>query len=205
MIKPRKQLPFALLLSIGIHVIIFSILYISFSKTTTTAVYHDEVVKYKKNDELSDKIINNEASNIGAIETMEENKQKHSSPTNQLDVLQTEYESASSKENTVKTHELIEAQTVSAETAIHVEQPIQSKAALNQDKESALITGVNDTGLLPTDLPDHTESVNKSESVLKTELEEINAQLSAAINEVKERNQEKISQQRQQQLYVSDD
>lgn len=204
MIKPRKQLPFALLLSIAIHVIIFSILYISFSKTNTTAVYRDEVIEYKNNNELSDKTMNDEASTIGVIKTIEEKKQKHSSPTDQLDVLQTEYESTPSKENTVKTHELIEAQAVSAETAIHVEQSIQIKAALNQDQESALITGVNDTGLLPTDLPEHTKSVNKIESVLKTELEEVNAQLSAAINEVKERNQKKINQQRQQQIHVSD-
>ncbi len=204
MIKPRKQLPFALLFSIAIHVVVLSILYISFSKTDTTAVYRDEVIEYKKNNELSDKAINDKASTISVIDTVKENKQKHALPTNQLDVLQTEYESTSSKENTVKTYELIETQAVSAETAIHVEQSIQSKDALNQTKESALITGVNATGLLPTDIPEHTESVDKSESVLKTELEEVNAQLSAAINEVKERNQKKINQQRQQQIYVSD-
>lgn len=204
MIKFQKTSSFALLFSIAIHVIIFSILYISFSKTNTADVYRDEFVKYKKNNELSDKAINNKASTISVIETVEENKQKHASPTNQLDVLQTEYESTPSKESTVETHELIEAKAVSAETAQNVEQYTQSKAALNQDQESALITGVNATGLLPTDLPEHTESVDKSESVLKTELEEVNAQLSAAINEVKERNQKKINQQRQQQIYVSD-
>lgn len=76
MIKFQKTSSFALLFSVAIHVVVLSILYINFSKTNTTAVYRDEFVKYKKNNELSDKVVNDKASTISVIETVEENKQK---------------------------------------------------------------------------------------------------------------------------------
>lgn len=206
MIKLQKTSSFALLFSVAIHVIVFSILYINFSKTKTADVYPDKIVFHtSSNSELSDKVINDKTSTISTVKIIEEDQQKRSSSTGSLEVLETKYESTPFKENTVEANKRIEAKAVSAETALDVEQSVQNKTALNQDKETTLITGVNDTGLIPTDLPERTEGVNKSESVLKMELEEVNAELSAAINEVKERNQKKINQQRQQQIYVSED
>ena len=58
----------------------------------------------------------------------------------------------------------------------------------------------NEAGLLATDVPIEKEQIkiDKEYVSMKSEVEEVNNRLSAAINEVKKRNQQKIDQMEQQ-------
>ncbi|MFC6205041.1 hypothetical protein ACFPZK_10020 [Psychrobacter urativorans] len=58
----------------------------------------------------------------------------------------------------------------------------------------------NEAGLLAMDVPSSNAVVktNKQHSAMKLEVDQTNEQLSAAINEIKNRNQQKIDQRKQE-------
>ena len=77
---------------------------------------------------------------------------------------------------------------------------ISKEAALTSANNQTLNAIKNDASLLDTDVPIQKEQVkiDKEYLSMKSEVEEVNNRLSAAIDEVKKRNQQKIDQMEQQ-------
>lgn len=206
MIKLRKKLSSALLFSIAIHVIIFSILYINFSETETIKnpdIFEQKSMAYKTGDEqLSTKIIREDHLEVESIKKIAEDAQKLSLQTDDLKSLDHKNERASLEKDTLDTYTITKEIVVSDK---NLEQPLQDKSPLNYDEDSTPIDPITDAGLTSIDVPGQVKGnseIREIENSLVSEVEEVNAQLSAAINEVKKRNQQKIDQQRQQQTYT---
>lgn len=209
MIKLRKKLSSALLFSIAIHVIIFSILYIDFSETKTIKnpdIFEQKSTAYKiGNEQLSTKIVSEDSLEVDSIKKTAEDEQKLSLQTDDLKSLDNKDERESLGKDTLDTYTITKEVIVSDKNS---KQFLQDKGALDYDKDPTPIDTVNDPVLTSIDVPNQVRrnsEIREIENSLVSEVEEVNAQLSAAINEVKERNQQKIDQQRQQQTYVSED
>lgn len=209
MIKLRKKLSSALLFSIAIHVLIFSILYINFSETETiksTEIFEQKSTAYKAGDEqLSTKIVGEDNLEADSIKKTAEDEKKLLSQTHDLESLDSKDEKESLGKDTLNTYRITKEVVVSDKNS---KQFLQDKGVSDYDKDPTPIDTVNNAVLTSIDVPNQLmqkSEVREIENSLVSEVEEVNAQLSAAINEVKERNQKKIDQQRQQQTYVSED
>ena len=86
-------------------------------------------------------------------------------------------------------------------------QPDDPSQPIITSADDNLETIKNNAGLLDMDVPTQKRTVNIDKDYLaaKSEVEEINDQLSAAINEVKKRNQQKIDGRQQQRNEISKD
>ncbi|WP_367109802.1 hypothetical protein [uncultured Psychrobacter sp.] len=220
MIRSKKQWSSALLFSIAIHVVIFLVLYINFSQTDTTKdsnPYNNERMVHEARDEQlplkttsTDAPFETNTSNVMASTVIVEDEQKlllQTEQTNGLSTLHNKKElepkesSKSLREDMLETHTNIVDMVVYEQ---NLEPLLQDENTIDYDENIPFIATANDAGLLSIDIPTvigETE-VNESQNLLKGEIEEVNTQLSAAINEIKERNQQKINQQRQQQTYT---
>lgn len=200
MIKLRKKLSSALLFSIAIHVIIFSILYINFSETKTiknSDIFEQKNIVHKTgNEQLSTKVISEDSLEADSIKKTAEDEQKLLLQTNDLKSLDNKDERESLGKDTLDTYTITKEIIVSDKKS---KQFLQDKGALDYDKDPTPIDTVNDPVLTSIDVPNQVRGnseIREIENSLVSEVEEVNAQLSAAINEVKERNQKKIDQQR---------
>lgn len=206
MIKLRKKLSSALLFSIAIHVIIFSILYINFRETDTIKnidIFEQKSTAYKTgNEQLSTKIISEDNLEVDSIKKTAEDEQKLLLQTDDLKSLDDKDERESLGKDTLETYTVTKEIIVSDKNSKPF---LQDKGALDYGKDPTPIDTINDPVLTSIDVPGQVRGNSETreiENSLVSEVEEVNAQLSAAINEVKERNQKKIDQQRQQQTYT---
>lgn len=216
MIRSKKQWSSALLFSIAIHAVIFLMLYINFSQTDTTKnsnPYNNERMVHEARDEQlplkttsTDAPFETNTSNVMASKVIVEDEQKlllQTEQTNGLSTLHNKKElkpkesSKSLREDMLETHTNIVDMVVYEQ---NLEPLLQDESTVGYDENILSITAADDTGLLSTDVPNKIRETEISESgnSLKGEIEKVNTQLSAAINEIKERNQQKINQQRQQ-------
>lgn len=211
MIKPRKRWPFALLFSIAVHAVILFILYINFSKTDTIKNSNSHSNKRtsleNKKEQLLEKVtttalVQSSTDKEIASNRIIEDEQKIFLRTQRNDDAKT-LENTGEKETL--TEGVLGTNTDIVVSEQNLEPALQNRNSIDDDENILLHTATNNAGLLSTDIPKKIKEtkINESEQALKAQVEDINTQLSAAINEVKERNQQKINQHRQQQAYTS--
>ena len=211
MIKPRKRWPFALLFSIAVHAVILFILYINLSKTDTiknSNLHSNKRTSLEnKKEQLLEKVtttalVQSSTDKEIASNRIIEDEQKIFLRTQRNDDSKT-LENTGEKETL--TEGVLGTNTDTVVSEQNLEPALQNRNSIDDDENILLDTATNNAGLLSTDIPKKIKEtkINESEQALKAQVEDINTQLSAAINEVKERNQQKINQHRQQQAYTS--
>lgn len=218
MMRIQNKLSFALLFSTAIHLAVFSVLYTHFSQINTqkdSNLYNSKRATHKDREEhLLKELAGTDASietntNVIASKVTLEGEQKlflQAEQNNDLRALEAIEEKETLREAPSKTDKNSVNMVVPEQ---NLEHPLQKRSTLNYDEDALSITNIKDTGLLNNDTPNTVRKtkIDESEKLLKAHVEDVNTQLSAAINEIKERNQKKINQQRQQQAYtyVSED
>ena len=218
----EKWLP-TLMLAILVHAGIFYALYISLSNKNTTESTVITVIKKSSEiaiDSNSDypaiktyttKPDNNEvALNLNSDPTTSVTAAEKSTPiTAQTSKLITAQNKISAIKEKNKL-ELKSVETVKNTTAAKPNdktQPLETKQLIPVDAnvvvdDEYLLALKNEAGLLAMDVPSSTTVVktNKQHTAMKLEVDQTNEQLSAAINEVKNRNQRQIAQDQQPQF-----
>lgn len=211
----EKWLP-TLMLAILLHVGIFYILYISFSgkdNVSENTANKDDTSKSSTAIDLT--------SDYPAIQTQTDTSNSDK-PDVALDLNSEPTESVTAAEkstpittpnklSTTKAKnelELKSAETVKNTTAAKPNdktQPLETKQLIPVDAnvvvdDEYLLALKNEAGLLAMDVPSSNAVVktNKQHSAMKLEVDQTNEQLSAAINEIKNRNQQKIDQRKQE-------
>lgn len=211
----EKWLP-TLILAILLHVGIFYILYISFSgkdDVSENTANKDDTSKSSTAIDLT--------SDYPAIQTQTDTSNSDK-PDVALDLNSEPTESVTAAEkstpittpnklSTTKAKnelELKSAETVKNTTAAKPNdktQPLETKQLIPVDAnvvvdDEYLLALKNEAGLLAMDVPSSNAVVktNKQHSAMKLEVDQTNEQLSAAINEIKNRNQQKIDQRKQE-------
>ncbi|MFZ2554239.1 hypothetical protein [Psychrobacter urativorans] len=211
----EKWLP-TLMLAILLHVGIFYILYISFSgkdDVSENTANKDDTSKSSTAIDLT--------SDYPAIQTQTDTSNSDK-PDVALDLNSEPTESVTAAEkstpittpnklSTTKAKnelELKSAETVKNTTAAKPNdktQPLETKQLIPVDAnvvvdDEYLLALKNEAGLLAMDVPSSNAVVktNKQHSAMKLEVDQTNEQLSAAINEIKNRNQQKIDQRKQE-------
>lgn len=211
----EKWLP-TLILAILLHVGIFYILYISFSgkdNVSENTANKDDTSKSSTAIDLT--------SDYPAIQTQTDTSNSDK-PDVALDLNSEPTESVTAAEkstpittpnklSTTKAKnelELKSAETVKNTTAAKPNdktQPLETKQLIPVDAnvvvdDEYLLALKNEAGLLAMDVPSSNAVVktNKQHSAMKLEVDQTNEQLSAAINEIKNRNQQKIDQRKQE-------
>lgn len=211
----EKWLP-TLMLAILLHVGIFYILYISFSgkdDVSENTANKDDTSKSSTAIDLT--------SDYPAIQTQTDTSNSDK-PDVAIDLNSEPTESVTAAEkstpittpnklSTTKAKnelELKSAETVKNTTAAKPNdktQPLESKQLIPVDAnvvvdDEYLLALKNEAGLLAMDVPSSNAVVktNKQHSAMKLEVDQTNEQLSAAINEIKNRNQQKIDQRKQE-------
>lgn len=211
----EKWLP-TLMLAILLHVGIFYILYISFSgkdDVSENTANKDDTSKSSTAIDLT--------SDYPAIQTQTDTSNSDK-PDFALDLNSEPTESVTAAEkstpittpnklSTTKAKnelELKSAETVKNTTAAKPNdktQPLETKQLIPVDAnvvvdDEYLLALKNEAGLLAMDVPSSNAVVktNKQHSAMKLEVDQTNEQLSAAINEIKNRNQQKIDQRKQE-------
>lgn len=211
----EKWLP-TLILAILLHVGIFYILYISFSgkdNVSENTANKDDTSKSSTAIDLT--------SDYPAIQTQTDTSNSDK-PDVALDLNSepTESVTAAEKSTPITTPnklsatkaknelELKSAETVKNTTAAKPNdktQPLETKQLIPVDAnvvvdDEYLLALKNEAGLLAMDVPSSNAVVktNKQHSAMKLEVDQTNEQLSAAINEIKNRNQQKIDQRKQE-------
>lgn len=209
MIKIRKRISVALLSSIVVHILVITALYISYSDTDTdtdtdkSTIHSTEksVFSEGKTKPFPDKQLSSDSFEQSNAIKMNDAKPKLMTLTNEKEVLRLEDkdEKALVEADEVKTY-------LSTEAAVQLdkssEQNLPNRKLVNRDKSKLSTASIKDRNLLSTDMPDELnepEQIRNVDSLekRKAEVEDINTQLSAAINEVKNRNQQRIDQLRQ--------
>lgn len=209
MIKIHKKTLVALLLSIAVHVVIIVTLYIYFNKANDyggTVEYTGESksTNTEHNQLQTREASYNKSADISTAE-IKEDAQKLLSLTEKPEVLTSEIKKASSTVDNVETY-TSRKKAIAFDKDLEPTLPDKNLANLNEGLVSD--TATNDINLLSTDITNDSGKSGKigNENLLKmkkAELEDINSQLSAAINEVKNRNQQRIDQLSQEQDYSS--
>lgn len=216
MINFREKLLPTLMLAILLHVGIFYILYISFSgkdDVSENTANKDDTSKSSTAIDLT--------SDYPAIQTQTDTSNSDK-PDVALDLNSEPTESVTAAEkstpittpnklSTTKAKnelELKSAETVKNTTAAKPNdktQPLETKQLIPVDAnvvvdDEYLLALKNEAGLLAMDVPSSNAVVktNKQHSAMKLEVDQTNEQLSAAINEIKNRNQQKIDQRKQE-------
>ena len=211
----EKWLP-TLILAILLHVGIFYILYISFSgkdNVSENTANKDDTSKSSTAIDLT--------SDYPAIQTQTDTSNSDK-PDVALDLNSEPTESVTAAEkstpittpnklSTTKAKnelELKSAETVKNTAAAKPNdktQPLETKQLIPVDAnvvvdDEYLLALKNEAGLLAMDVPSSNAVVktNKQHSAMKLEVDQTNEQLSAAINEIKNRNQQKIDQRKQE-------
>ncbi|WP_218690676.1 hypothetical protein [Psychrobacter sp. BF1] len=211
----EKWLP-TLMLAILLHVGIFYILYISFSgkdDVSENTANKDDTSKSSTAIDLT--------SDYPAIQTQTDTSNSDK-PDVALDLNSepTESVTAAEKSTPITTPNKLsttkaknELQLKSAETVKNTTaakpndktQPLETKQLIPVDAnvvvdDEYLLALKNEAGLLAMDVPSSNAVVktNKQHSAMKLEVDQTNEQLSAAINEIKNRNQQKIDQRKQE-------
>lgn len=203
MIKIHKKISVALLSSIVIHIIVIAALYISFSENDTnksaTQSAEKSLFSEGKTKPFSDEPLSSDSSmQISDIKT-NDTEPKLMTMTNKKEVLKLDDEEALAEGDKIVTRLNTKADVKLDKS---LEQTLPIRELVNRDEVKLPTASVKDINLLSTDIPDELDELEQTKNVdllkkRKSEVEDINTQLSAAINEVKNRNQQRIDQLRQ--------
>lgn len=211
MIRFREKWPIGLILALLLHVSLFLILYANSNNDSSKRIVPST---QGHNDSRATIIINKE---YPLAKTTVYTTTLDKSETTFKAGHESEESVGTSKKTTVKpiinknihsqiNHEKdlsysIEPEVLSDETVQKKSKVLENERTMISRRpistESTYLDSMkNDLGLLSIDVPIQTHEINKDDNndLTKSELEDINNQISAAINEVKERNQQKIDQ-----------
>ncbi|WP_352310633.1 hypothetical protein [Psychrobacter sp. W2-37-MNA-CIBAN-0211] len=213
--KFREKWSAALVFAIFLHLTIFFIFYINSSKHSL-----DDLANNKKNS--SDHITVTHADNsdsplktsaytltLDKAETrpkIDSNQRKHVTVSEKPTPQENEKQRSNSQQRNENNNSYpIEPSIASNENAQKINEVLENEQVrkvtpLRTIERENLEDFENDSGLLDIDIPTQKTEMRGDESYeeKKSEVEKINNQLSAAISEVKKRNQQKIDQMQQQ-------
>ena len=200
MVKFREKWIWALCFAILVHVGVFFIFYLNMDKDsskeinnsseiTSTIKTAEPLTTIDSNDSYSpsnSKIYTTTLKNDKAIKNVDTNSEqtKAIAPEEQLSSAATNDKADSAKAKSLRDDNNL----------------ISTEADLISANNQTLNAIKNEASLLDTDVPIQKEQVkiDKEYLSMKSEVEEVNNRLSAAIDEVKKRNQQKIDQMEQQ-------
>ena len=214
MLKLREKWLWALCLAILVHIGVFYFFYLNINKETSTQLTSSSAHTVKTS---AAKALNNDSPPITRktyLPTLSETTTPNNLDNDPKDTKQITHKNTMAPSNEAKTISSLDSKknspTPYKTPAILPKERIQESDTLkypaNETTVSLAANNIdsiedmrNRAGLLNIDIPTEKNAINTDKNYLsvKSEAEEINHQLSSAINEVKKRNQQKIDEMEQ--------
>ena len=214
MLKLREKWLWALCLAILVHIGIFYFFYLNINKETSTQLTSSSAHTVKPSAAKALKHDSPPITNKAHLPTISETITPNNLDNDPKDTKPITHKNTMAPSNEAKTISSLDSKknspTPSKTPAILPKERIQKSDTLKyQANETTVSLAANNidsiedmrnrAGLLNIDIPTEKNAINTDKNYLsvKSEAEEINHQLSSAINEVKKRNQQKIDEMEQ--------
>lgn len=200
MVKFREKWIWALCFAILVHVGVFFIFYLNIDKDSSKEINNSsEITSTIKTAEPLTTIDSNN-SHSPSNSKIYTTTLKNDKAIKNVDTNSKQTEAITSEEELSSTATNDKADSAKAKGLGDDNNLISTEAALTSANNQTLNAIKNEASLLDTDIPIQKEQVkiDKEYLSMKSEVEEVNNRLSAAIDEVKKRNQQKIDQMEQQ-------